>query len=577
MPIEKLFISYSRKEFYFAESLATTLKTTHKLRVWFDIHELLAGADWAQGIAAGLNECDAVLLLASRAALESKYVRLEWEKALQQQKPVFVAYFEPVVLPPELQNAPAVDLRSGFTGGVARLVKGLATPDKPIDRAATGVRYPLALGVIIFTLLFPLAFLPVAWWLVPPLLLGTGWLLRGFLRRTYAHDSLANAFVILLLMGLFGVLFFLGPVELTLSTQIAAGLSLAAAGLGLLCHWLLANTADVLRWSPTGQAPPALRARVNGAARTPGKPEFKALGKTFNLHFAPADASVAQAVRSAMKKALYSEIPAEQNADYEMLIVSNYTSVDMAKKLEGLNEKLVVVVASAFAMPAEIEHLRKMQWIDFRPRDPQQLSNMAEDLFSQDSGTPNANYALKPVPENFANALLPPPLRNLTVAISLMGGLGALTALLAMWWALAARPEEWWKPTYDPVLLVVFSLSCVALLWLAEAIRSREAGWLPLALIGAPALYVVISISWQLLLFTSLAASVLLLAPLLALSLLGSLKALFDWLPPLAVRFGRSGTLEVVHVSHTRRNLLLLGLLGLLTVTSFFVAALISA
>src|SRR5271166_2358427 len=75
-----VFISYSREQFYWAESLALVLRKKG-LAVWFDTHHLLAGVDWEKDIQQGLESCSAVLLIGSAAAFSSEYVNREWSFA----------------------------------------------------------------------------------------------------------------------------------------------------------------------------------------------------------------------------------------------------------------------------------------------------------------------------------------------------------------------------------------------------------------------------------------------------------------------------------------------------------------
>jgi hypothetical protein len=80
--LHRVFISYSRNDFYFAEQLAVSLRG-QSLSVWFDVHELLAGTDWSAAIDRAIAECDTFVLVASRAALASPYVERERDLASQ--------------------------------------------------------------------------------------------------------------------------------------------------------------------------------------------------------------------------------------------------------------------------------------------------------------------------------------------------------------------------------------------------------------------------------------------------------------------------------------------------------------
>jgi hypothetical protein len=94
-----LFISYSRNELYFAESLTLALQKKG-LKVWFDLQQLEPGCDWQKEIRLGLETCQGLILIVSEASLNSPYVYLEWKTALEQGKQIYLAIFEPVNLAP---------------------------------------------------------------------------------------------------------------------------------------------------------------------------------------------------------------------------------------------------------------------------------------------------------------------------------------------------------------------------------------------------------------------------------------------------------------------------------------------
>jgi hypothetical protein len=128
-----LFVSYARQQFYFTESLALCLQK-QGINVWFDVHRLAAGSDWRQGLRAGLDECAGLVLVASRAALASAYVRAEWEAALAAHKPVYVVLFEAVALPPALRDQSLIDCRSRFERKVTLLAQAIRSAAHHSDR-----------------------------------------------------------------------------------------------------------------------------------------------------------------------------------------------------------------------------------------------------------------------------------------------------------------------------------------------------------------------------------------------------------------------------------------------------------
>ena len=84
----QLFVSYSRKEFHFTESLVQRLRT-EGINVCFDAEDLVPGLEWKEEISGNLAACNAVVLVVSEARLSSEYVRREWTEALGSKKTDF--------------------------------------------------------------------------------------------------------------------------------------------------------------------------------------------------------------------------------------------------------------------------------------------------------------------------------------------------------------------------------------------------------------------------------------------------------------------------------------------------------
>ncbi len=158
----RIFLSYSRREFYFAESLALNLQKK-SIPLWFDVWALAPGIEWEIDIKNGLDTCDALVLIASSASLASPYVQREWKHALRNRKPVYIALFENVKLPEALQHsATIIDFRAKFERGVDLLAEAIETKnnlflDKDTKKA---LRYPapvLALSWMMFSIF-------IVWW-----------------------------------------------------------------------------------------------------------------------------------------------------------------------------------------------------------------------------------------------------------------------------------------------------------------------------------------------------------------------------------------------------------------------------
>lgn len=79
----KVFISHSREDDALATKVASYLQKAG-LDVWFDMHEINPGDNWADKIAQGLRESDAMVVLLSKNALDSGTLRWDIDYALSQ-------------------------------------------------------------------------------------------------------------------------------------------------------------------------------------------------------------------------------------------------------------------------------------------------------------------------------------------------------------------------------------------------------------------------------------------------------------------------------------------------------------
>ncbi|MBL8117866.1 MAG: toll/interleukin-1 receptor domain-containing protein [Anaerolineae bacterium] len=137
----QIFLSYSRVQYYLAEAVVLQLQKREVL-VWFDVQQLEPGSDWQQDIQNGLDQSGAVLLLASRAALDSPYVEREWRRALELGHPVIVALVERVRLPRDLRGCPIIDCRGDFAPAVDRLHRAILNPAERTPAVGLLPRFP---------------------------------------------------------------------------------------------------------------------------------------------------------------------------------------------------------------------------------------------------------------------------------------------------------------------------------------------------------------------------------------------------------------------------------------------------
>ncbi|MFJ8253445.1 TIR domain-containing protein [Streptomyces sp. NPDC094466] len=158
----KVFVSYARREFYFAEAVAATLEKRGGLDPWLDVYRLRPGVDWAAELDAGLQAADVLVLLASPTAMRSVYVRREWELAMERGIPVYVGIVAAVRLPAELARCPVVDLRGRVWRRMADLADAVVA-ERGTEGTSPVRRVVVAGPVLVTAILAVLTSVAMAW------------------------------------------------------------------------------------------------------------------------------------------------------------------------------------------------------------------------------------------------------------------------------------------------------------------------------------------------------------------------------------------------------------------------------
>ena len=83
------FIAYSRKDFYFAESLFYALQSKG-IDAWLDVWKITPGDDWDGSISSAIQSAQGMILVATKDSLRSPYVRGEVSRARQAQIPIYL-------------------------------------------------------------------------------------------------------------------------------------------------------------------------------------------------------------------------------------------------------------------------------------------------------------------------------------------------------------------------------------------------------------------------------------------------------------------------------------------------------
>ena len=90
-----VFLSHSHQDKRVARRLVRRL-TAHGIKVWLDERELRAGAALTSSIRGHIRSADTLLVIASRASADSKWVGMELEFARKHQKTIIPLFIEPL-------------------------------------------------------------------------------------------------------------------------------------------------------------------------------------------------------------------------------------------------------------------------------------------------------------------------------------------------------------------------------------------------------------------------------------------------------------------------------------------------
>jgi hypothetical protein len=389
-----VFISYSRRDYYFAESLAFHL-AERGIANWLDANHLTPGGEWAEEIDRALDEAQTVVLVVTAASVRSEYVRREWQRALAQGDRLILALFRSCKLPPELEHARVVDFRGAFRPALQRLTHLLGRSREAAPRltSASGLpRVPPWVGLM--TLMLASVFLL-------PLIVFGDWKGLGFEDESIGlriftlimlpvvsgvvvwHACLAFlwrrmgmtrlALTLTLFTAIFGFTL-LGRTEWISTVTALAGAmhyngiptpiltSIVGIGCAALAIVLFLRPKDLLRWCPTGKAWDSYRrGRVMKIPDLPTR--FAEVGR-FQLLHDMEDAPAAAQLRADL--ILAGAVEARSEATRVILLTNRTTTAWLSQQAELLEKGVVTVIGSAIGLPKSLQWLWRRQWIDLR-------------------------------------------------------------------------------------------------------------------------------------------------------------------------------------------------------------------
>lgn len=418
------FVSYSRRQLYFAESLALHLQN-EGLEVWFDLQELQAGTNWSDGLKHGVDEAGKMVLVVSQAALDSPYTQEEWKTFINLGNRPALVIFEPVDLPDMLKGLPTYDLRAGFKPKVRALaayLRGEAEPHHDLvpKRKAFGLPGTLSGGVwAALTGLFApvlaclggiaLAGIGLALDNPPqseslPFLLGFMFvsllICGGFglrlMSRKLRLASLKRATIVsflLLLPGFFAVTNFVDDTLMTRPIGPSLVLVIALMVWVLFVRFVVLRQSDsILRWMTPDDALQSMRkrlhlplARANTGPASDIHPARTNEGLSYTIHADPADTPFAQRINRVFAKAGHRLVAADNSPKHHIAILSNRSAQSWVQQItQSYAGTLVFVVTSTIEFGDALTETSRYQWVDAREGKRDDIIGLARSLADAD-------------------------------------------------------------------------------------------------------------------------------------------------------------------------------------------------
>jgi hypothetical protein len=436
---------------YFAEAVALHLQRSG-LEVWFDLQKLTPGVDWGSALKEGYSHCDRLVLVASRAALQSPYVQVEWETALQNGREVILVLSEAVILPGALQTCAVYDARVHFDRTIRSLAaylrgEGPARHD-PVP-APGKTSYTLSMPFDIWLTLAVLSLPTLAVWIAALILPSdivqfginldfiTRWMpglpvqeilfylagllaglylalqyfpIRAFWKHDTGYEELEKARWNVLAIQAIPAL-----IVLVVLTLYPAGQPVNPAGYLVIpallvsaywAFWVLPRSPDLLRWLPSGQADQevreSLQPELSLEIASPKAQENASPAPdrvTFVIHHHPADAYNARFIESVLRSEGCRPSP-DHEANTHLVIVSNRTSKQWLLDLDDtLSGQLIHILTTNINTPPELQPVLQTQWVDFRLGRVKTLQALAAHLTGRDRA--DIGYGLQISPTGF--------------------------------------------------------------------------------------------------------------------------------------------------------------------------------
>lgn len=369
-----IFLSYSRRELPFVNQLDAKLEEAG-VSLWLDYQSLVPAQPWAGQIESGICNAEVFVLVVSHESLASRYVEMEWKRAVELGKRVVLVIFQATPLPPELLGREWVDLRVHFNGGVKKLLQLLKAPEPPPgpppQTGLSALLIPAALYSS-WTLVLPYLLVPLPW--------------QIYQRRFNLFQVRFALFSLPLFVLLTGVV--IDPNRNGTLDGLLILMLLPALSLNFILLALLSSNAFD-RWG----RPEAARVRF----AHPLDPQVKEIRPvTFAIEHAVEDGRYAEAIRGTLEKAGHRLAVEGEPAEASFVLISTFQTTTRFDP-----ERQIVYPVLLQTVEELTPALSRIQWIDFRSglhnlRKLAQLLPEPQRLLNALAVTPSGNQAVYP-------------------------------------------------------------------------------------------------------------------------------------------------------------------------------------
>ena len=141
MPIQSVFISYTRDDTPLVEPLEQALKARH-FTVWRDQHSVYGGVNWPRLIGEAIRDHDAVVLCWSAKSSRSHFVEMEWSIALALKKVIIPYRLDGTNLHPSLVHKHGVRTTDRVLRALGTAEPGNSDTEDVVLDALDGVTEP---------------------------------------------------------------------------------------------------------------------------------------------------------------------------------------------------------------------------------------------------------------------------------------------------------------------------------------------------------------------------------------------------------------------------------------------------